>query len=363
MKNILIVTVILSAVITSKIIIANSPDVVVIWSRDLDKEKRELVKKLRIKTEIEIKRNIYESDSTKNSTVVYVNEYDEEGNQINYKFYTDTLMINPHYQEEYITDENGNVIEAYREGKLIGTQEFDGAGRKTDLINYDEDGDINWSYEYEYDDEGNLVLELQYLYEELIDTNEYYAYEYIQIGQEKFLKSKISLLSSTETIFTTKEIYDYDSLGRDIFYQEYGPDWKIFQQKYRDYSSMTGYIKFYREDGNLEFIDSLKLNTHGKPIVILTFEKGILSKRRFREYNENAKLISDIELSEDGKRLFEWHYNDSGQEIEFKRYENEVVNYFRTSKYLVNGLQINTITVNSKKGEKETRDFRYEYYK
>lgn len=362
MKNILILIVIISFIIVSKIIIANSLDVVVIWSKDLDKDKRELIKKLKMRTEFEIKRNIYMSDSTKNKTVVYEKNYDKNGNQKNYKFYTDTLMIFPYYEEEYETDENGNVLEAYREGKLIGTQEFDDEGRKIELINYNEEGDEQWSYEYEYDSEGNLTLELQYSYEELIDTNEYYAYEYKQIGEEKFLKSKVSLLLKSESIFTTKEIYNYDSLGREILYQEYGPKWKILQEIYRDYTLQTGYRKFYGLDGILEFIDSLKLNSDGKSIVIARYENTNLTKRIYRKYNENGILLSELELSPTGKKLLEWQYDKSEKEIGFKRYENEVVNYSRTSKYLENGLQISTITVDSKKGEKEIREFRYEYY-
>ena len=73
-------------------------------------------------------------------------------------------------------------------------------------------------------------------------------------------------------------------------------------------------------------------------------------------------LISDLELLANGNRLSEWHYNNSGEEIEYKRYENEVINYFRISKYLDNGLQLSTITVNSKKGEKETHEFRLRCY-
>ena len=144
-------------------------------------------------------------------------------------------------------------------------------------------------------------------------------------------------------------------------YQEYGANGKILQEKYRDYNSLAGYRKFYGLDGILEFIDSMKLNSDGKPIVIMTFENGNLTKRRYREYNEQAMLISDLELLANGNRLSEWHYNNSGEEIEYKRYENEVINYFRISKYLDNGLQLSTITVNSKKGEKETHEFRYEY--
>ena len=362
MKSTLIIILILTIISTTKISISHTPDVVEIWSKSLDKEKRELVKQLKIKTEIEIKRNIYKSDSTKNSIVIYENDYDENGNQTYYKVYGDSLMIKPRYGEEYVTDEMGNVIEAYRQGKLIGTQEFDDEGRIIELVNYDEDGDSEWSYEYEYDYEGNLTLKLQYIYDELVDTIEYNSYEYILIGEKKFLKSKISLLSPSKILFESKEIYDYDSSGREILYQEYGPDRKILQEKYRDYTSQTGYRKFYGLDGILEFTDSLKLNSVGKSIVIMRYENEKLTKRIYREYDESGKLVSELDLSEEGKRLIEWKYNEVGQEIEFKRYENEVVNYIKTFDYLDNGLPTNTTTSDIKKGEKEIHEFLYEFY-
>jgi hypothetical protein len=106
----------------------------------------------------------------------------------------------------------------------------------------------------------------------------------------------------------------------------------------------------------------LKLNSDGKSIVISRFENTKLTKSIYRDYSESGILLSELEISPAGKKLLEWQYDKLGHEIDFKGYANDVVNYLRTSNYLDNDLPSNSITIDYKKGEKEIREYRYEFY-
>src|SRR3989339_680337 len=118
------------------------------------------------------------------------------------------------YEEEYITDDMGNILEAYREGQLIALQTFDKNGNMLTKKLYDDNKSVSYAWTYEYDIEGNCILGLQYYADEVIDTLEYCKFDYINIANKTLILSKISLMD------LSKKLYDYDSLGRSTKYQE-----------------------------------------------------------------------------------------------------------------------------------------------
>lgn len=211
-----------------------------------------------------IRRNYFESDPIKNSIWISVYEYDKDGNQINFKTYSDSIQIEARYEEEYVTDENGNILEAYRKGSLIGTQEFDYKGRIIELINYDGDGEACWTWKYEYDEMDNKIFESQYLYDELIDTLSNTKYEYENIADKILIKSKECLIDTSDIFYDEKEIFSYDSLGREILYQTYRRDNSIYVIRSTDYESLSRIRMFYLPDGSVRHIDSMKINPEGK---------------------------------------------------------------------------------------------------
>ena len=358
---------IIFAIVTFSLIsngaIALLPSIEISWSKILDKEKHELFKKLKIKRETEIRRNYFESDSTKNSIWIRINEYDENGNQTKFQAYDSTSLNKPRFEEDYISDEMGNILEAYRNGKLIGTQEFDNQGRIIELINYDENGEASWTCKYQYDGMDNKIFETQYLYGELIDTLLNNKFEY-EINNDKILvKSKECLLDTSNIFYEEKEFFVYDSLGREIQFLKFRRDKSIYFVQNSDYKTLSRIRIFYYPVGSIKQIDSMRINSEGKVIESATYKNGKLTKRRYNKYNESGKLISELNLSADEKRLLEWKYDNSGHEIEFKSYENEIVNYFKTFNYFENGLLSKKITVDTRKeGKKEIHEFRYEYH-
>lgn len=338
------------------------PDVEIVQSWQLDKNKRDLFKKLRVKTEIEIIKKYSEIDSMHNSSYTHKYGYDKNGNRLRHEFFTDSLMSKLYSAEDYVTDENGNVLEAYRKGKLIGTQEFDDEGRIIELINYDEDGGAKWSYEYEYDEMGNEIFETQYFYGELIDTLLYIKFEYESIDDKILIKSKECLLDTSNVLYEENEFFVYDSLGREIQYQEFRRDKSIYFIRNTDYKTLSRIRKFYFPDGSIEQIDSIKINLSGKEIERFTYKNGILTRKNFNTYNQKGIMLSELRLSEAGKKFFELKYNEIGQEIYSKSFINDTLRFMRSSEYLENGLIIKSEEKDFGKKSSRLDIYEYEFY-
>ena len=362
MKFILNTPTIIISLIFLFLININSLDVVVRWSHQLDKEKRELIKRLHIKTETETLKKIIQNDSVTISVWIYKNKYAENGNQLSYEAFKDSLSINSRYEEEYITDDMGNVIEAYRKGKLIGTQEFDNEGRIIELINYDEDEEVCWTWEYEYDEVGNNTLEIKYLYGNLVDTLVHNQFEYETIRNKSLIKSKVSLLEPSKPLYEGKQFFKYDSLGREINYQEFDDDGNIYLERSIDYNSLLRIRKFYHSDRTIEQIDSMKINPDGKVIERFTYKNGNLIKTHLFVYSQQGLPLSELVLSQSGQKLFEYKYNELGLETDFKSFVSDSLKYMRTSKYLINELILESKTIDLIKGTIELKTYEYEYF-
>jgi len=361
-KYILIIATIITISLNSNISNALSPDIEIQWSRISNKEKHDLVKKLKVKKELEIRHNYFESDSTKNSIWIRVNEYNENGNQTKFQVYSDTIMKNPRYEEEYITDEMGNILEGYRKGKLIGTQEFDDEGKITERINYDGNGEACWAWKYEYDDMGNEIFETQYSYGELIDTILNIKFEYETINDKILIKSKECLLDTSDIFYEEKEFYVYDTIGREIQYQKFRRDSEAYLVRKTNYENLSRIRIFYFPDGSIEQIDSMRINSEGKVIESFTYKNGHLSKTTLFKYNLQGFLLSEVRLTESGKRFFEYMYNELGQEIYFKNFLNDSLNLMRSSNYLENSLIIESMEIDFVNKTTKLDTYEYEFY-
>ena len=340
------------------------PDVKVVRSWILDKEKRELFKNLKVKTETEIikRTELISNDSISNKLIIYKNYFDENGNQTKYQVYSDTIASHPRYEETYITDEMGNIKKGYREGKIIGEQEFDDEGRITELIDYNEKGDVEWGYKYEYDNQGNNTLELQYLYEKLVDTVLHCEYNYITIRDQKLLKSKIVYPSVIDRYKIIYE-YEYDSLGRNTAYKEIDANGNIYYERYNNYSLFIGYASRYDKNGSLYIRDSLKINHSGEIIEKRKFNKDYkLEKIYYNEYDSDEQLLSEEIYSPDNKLIIISKYDKLGHRISFKQFENDILNFISISEYLINGLIIKSNYNDYKNNKIEKKSYEYEFY-
>jgi hypothetical protein len=333
-----------------------------VLSWQLDKEKRDLFKKLKVKTEIQIIIISSEIDSMKNAAYTHKNYYDTNGNKLRREFYTDSVMSKLYYEEDYVTDEEGNILKAYRKGKLIGTQEFDDKGRIIELINYDKEGNEKWTYEYEYDEVGNKVFETQYLYNKLIDTLEYSKFEYENIADKIFIKSKECLLDTSDIFYEEKEIFNYDSLGREIMYQTFIRDNIAYQVQTTDYEKLLRIRIYYFPNGSIKMIDSMKINPEGRTIESKLYKNGYVIRTTKFKYNSMGQILSESKISDKGSLVFRYHYNDSGKETKFESFADDSLNFLRISNYLDNGLIINFEEKDFRNNSTNSKHYEYEFH-
>ncbi len=171
------------------------------------------------------------------------------------------------------------------------------------------------------------IFETQYLYDELIDTLTYYKYEYEKVADKILIKSKECLLDTSDIFYEEKEIFSYDSLGRETQYQKFRSDNSIYVNRATDYGSLSRIRKFYLADGSVKQIDSMKINSEGKTILSNTYKNAVITKTTNCEYNPEGQLLSELQISELQKRFFEYKYNELGKEIYFSSLLNDTLNF------------------------------------
>lgn len=337
------------------------PDTRILWSFKLDKERRDLYKKLGVKEETHIIRRNNLNDTTSTEILIYKSYFNKNAGQNKYEFFRDSITSIPNYSENYVTDDSGNILKAFSEDRLLATQEFDNEGRLLELINYDEDGDEEWLYEYEYDENDNLILEIQKLYGEILDTLEYNEYKYINIDGKFLIKSQHSLLNPIRYTLVSKIEFEYDSLCREISYREYDEAGKLYMEKQLDYSQKQGIKRVYGSDSSFQYVDYLELDEEGKLISRVRYSNSDLLNRVEYQYNERGILTSIIK-SHNAIVLSEEHINENGKDVLYIVYGDGMINSSRTTTYSEEGLILNSTYCDFLKGTVEENIYNYQFY-
>lgn len=176
--------------------------------------------------------NLIRTTQTTDELTIVIQEaaYDNNGNQLEEKtyYYGDSIYdgsINVWHEYEY--DSNGNEIKHeirnYNPDGSIDTwygYEYDSNGNETKYERkiYNNDGICfrYERYEKEYDNDGNIIKEIQYIKDDSINfENEYeYEYDYEYQYKEKGYLVLISKVSKDGTIYNTE--YEYDEEGNTI---------------------------------------------------------------------------------------------------------------------------------------------------
>lgn len=329
-------------------------DIIVVWSKELDKEKRELYRRLKVKSvTITWKKFALEIDSPSHMHTT-TSIFDENGNEKSFE-QENEFDSKYDYKEEYETDSLGNILEAYRDGSLIARQTFDKNGNMLSKKLYEDNESISWAWSYEYDVEGNCVLILKYIAGELLDTLEYCKYDYINICDKTLIKSKISLIDQS------KKLYDYDSLCRIINYKEYIMNGAYYIVS-KDFVSLTGARIIYETNDKIYATDTSQINTNGDPIITFNYNgDGVFTEKRTYEYKNDLMISKMIHSSKEIKR-YENTFDTEGKYLSSKSFidENEIQSSI--FEYYENSLPKSEIHFNYKNNENRSKDYEYEYY-
>lgn len=182
----------------------------------------------------------YNDDGSVNARSEF--KYDNEGNLIEDTQYN---QGGHNYKEIRDYDEAGNEIECVRYvNKDLYRRyeyEYDEAGKKKTTIVYDSDGDIRSfeSHEYEYDEGGNITKDVSYY-----DGGEMVKYCTTQYRYDEAGKIKEKITCNGDDIIYRHE-YEYDEEGRLLIETVYDDDGSNINRRYEhEYDKNGNKIKY-----------------------------------------------------------------------------------------------------------------------
>ena len=269
----------------------------------------------------------------------YIYTYDENGNMIEIFRCKNGISV---LSATFTFDENGNKTVYYydeygeikqlrtfdKNGNIIGLTDYkNGEKRSCSTRTYDKDGNIiestttyygdyieffgveNGQSIYTYDRDGNLI-ELVH-YEDGYETERFtYIYEY---KNNRFIKYSYSSFHSPDLKLNEIKAVIYDDLDRVIREEYYDPD----------------------DKDCLDEAEPIKLYTYvfegDKEVEYSYYKKGELNCHITREYNKQGDIIKQTEIyyedSYEKRRTeyaYEYTYDDAGNIIRYKKYNNGV---------------------------------------
>jgi hypothetical protein len=332
-----------------------APDIEFFTYKKTDKAKIESYKKLKVKTVTGTDKRFSIDINSPDKCFKYIEYYDQNARETQSES-INCFDSNNHFFEKYITDCNGNVLEIYKDDKLVVSQEFDSNDNLIEVINYDSDEDEKWKIRYEYDDQNNLLRELRLNFNVTYDTTEFNQYTYLERNDTVLLISKVLQTNNF------KEEYLYDSIGRETFYRETDEDGKIWQEKITDYTNMIRKFELYGTDNTLQFRNEIKIDSVGNPLISLSYDQtNSLTGKTIFTY-QNGILISKISYYLNGDIDREMLYNNLGQFLCENHYENGILIFRYQCEYFPNSLIKSESTYRFKSNENSCIEWEYEYY-
>lgn len=243
------------------------------------------------------------------SDTAHVYAYNDKNLVVKRFVLDDSGRITERYEYEY--DENGTLVldVAYLNGSKIHEVKYDSHGNVISEIAYDQDGSIwidrthNRTYDYEYDEDGNVVAEI--CYRENPDRL-YYRYEYNKDGKKTYARSYGDGVHITE--------YEYDENG-------------VLVSSHYEYYNVDG--------GTLYSTQDIEYDENGNEVLRLLYgEDAKLKFRDVYEYDEYGNRTLEARYDGDGNEVdileVEYTYDESGNIKAKSGYENGYALYHLT---------------------------------
>ena len=268
-----------------------------------------------------------EYDKDRKCTYKTISSYNEQEN-LNYFTVYDYGKISKTYEYEY--DEKGNMIKSAEydgDGNIIRIyeREYDEMGRETKFVHYNGDGTVNSSDEYEYDENGNEIKSVHYDGEGNIRWMA--ESEYDEKGREIYYSRK----SDGVVTYTQENEYGEDgSVIREVvtyYNSDTGQKWyeKICEYTYDEKENMTKYdYTNYMEGGTTSLIWEREYDEDGRETDFYFYDNGkSASYQSQTEYDENGLMINYKGYDKDGTVLVrrETEYDISGNVVKENYYD------------------------------------------
>ena len=218
----------------------------------------------------------------------WIYEYDSRGNESKSSLYDKDGIINKYILYSYEYDQKGNIIVEllnYSDGgSLRHEYEYDSNGNRTKDTSYDNDGQLKSWYDYAYDSYGNRIRSSEYRVQNgQVEPGLTYTYEY----NSNAVRIKDAAYRSDGTLNYENEYSDNGTILRMRYYDDAG-------------NISSSYEYEYNEKGQIERVLSC---SNGEIIYSATYEYG---------YDMSGNIIA-ITCTDDisrTKELVEFYYDN-----------------------------------------------------
>ena len=225
--------------------------------------------------------------------------YDSSGRKIEETHFEADGTMTSRYEDLY----EGNTLQEYswREGEervLDGESTFDDAGNQLTLTSYNDDGSVDYTREYEYDSQGNLVYKNFGSYQEgSLESLMEYQYSYDSQGNQV-----------EEQTFRNGELYqvtqwEFDGNGNMLFEYEYDKTMALQYASKFQYDSQGNQIfdGWYDKEGDLRIVYENEYDQYGECVLAYSDtspedpEEDDASLFTYEnQYDEEGNLVREI---------------------------------------------------------------------
>lgn len=280
-------------------------------------------------------------------------EYDERGNVVTYEY--DNGYKSIWNEDEWVYEYDYTEIDGVPDN--LGEAEYNKDGLPLLQVTYDEDGEVRYRTEYDYDCDKDgkieMVIEIQYSKydEESEEIENRYYFDYDSEGR------LVEILCSREGEGKTNfyEV-EYDSEGR-VETEIYHAGNTKYEYDYDEKDRLVEFVRYYKSSEKWEREDRLKYDydEKGNLLEVERYDGG--EKDGTIDYKYDGKKLTSVTYTEDGEKSMVFKYKYNGKKItsgDLTEYGEEVETTKLT--YDDNG---NLIEVEMENGER----VRYEYTK
>lgn len=218
-------------------------------------------------------------------------------------------------------DDHYRIIESkiFDDGEYKGkwTYKFNDKGDTSNISKYDDEGKVVYEVKFQFDEKGNLV-EKSYYYDGEFDNKDVMKYD------EKNNRITFTHLVDDDLSLDYLKKYTYNDNGFETSWEYFDED-TLLQMKgqsvYDEYNRKIDSI--YYVEGSPDFKAKWVYDDSGNLLKQTFFDsEGELISREVYKYNENNQLIKDSRYDDDNVmiEMFDLEYRDDGQIKKITRY-------------------------------------------
>ena len=199
------------------------------------------------------------------------------------------------------------MINVYLNGNLVSVQDYDASGN---MVRDKHLGDEGYTYNYVFDENGNLIRETKLNVDGTVETQQVYEYDAAGHMTKK-------TFAVADGVAGNSHVYGYDASGFLVLDTEYNPDGTVCQTIGFENDSYGNPVKQTQRnpDGEMyEVRNEYEYDSNGNISKCTTYRGGELNGWTETSYDDKGHITSEKVFLPDGanKSWIDYEYNENG---------------------------------------------------